>query len=157
MNFYLISLNCYSHILIIIAKGSKPTTSAGGGASAISNQEKVLKQSQKKDGPQDTGAASEKRVGRNPDKDRKKDIPQPKMQFDDRIRVEKAKKRAIVNQFEARNRVELFRHLPQYEHGSQLPYLESKFFHLDHIHPSVYKVSLTSCYRSPMMLLCTAC
>lgn len=127
---------------MVDGKGSKPTTSTGGGASAISNQEKVLKQSQKKDGPQDTGAASEKKVGRNPDKDRKKDIPQPKMQFDDKIRVEKAKKRAIVNQFEARNRVELFRHLPQYEHGSQLPYLESKFFYLDHIHHSVYKVGL---------------
>lgn len=97
---------------------------------------------QKKDGHQDTAVASERRADRNPDKDKKKDVPQPSMQFDDKTRVEKAKKRAIVSQFEARNRVELFRHLPQYEHGPQLPYLESKFFHLDHIHPSVYKVGL---------------
>ncbi|XP_020705704.1 translation initiation factor eIF-2B subunit delta-like isoform X2 [Dendrobium catenatum] len=123
-------------------KGGKSIASTGGGAPSISNQEKVLKQSQKKDGPQETGATSEKKVSRNPDKDRKKDIPQPRMQFDDKNRVEKAKRRAVVNQFEARNRVELFRHLPQYEHGPQLPYLESKFFHLDNIHPSVYKVGL---------------
>ncbi|KAL0912054.1 hypothetical protein M5K25_017997 [Dendrobium thyrsiflorum] len=129
-------------VAMMDGKGGKSIASTGGGAPSISNQEKVLKQSQKKDGPQDTGAASEKKVSRNPDKDRKKDIPQPRMQFDDKNRVEKAKRRAVVNQFEARNRVELFRHLPQYEHGPQLPYLESKFFHLDHIHPSVYKVGL---------------
>ncbi|KAJ6796057.1 translation initiation factor eIF-2B subunit delta-like [Iris pallida] len=64
------------------------------------------------------------------------------MQFDDKHRVEKAKRRAVVNQFEARNRVELFRHLPQYVYGTQLPDLESKFFQLDPMHPSVYKVGL---------------
>lgn len=87
-------------------------------------------------------AASEKRgVDRAPDnKDRKKDVPHPRMQFDDKNRVEKAKKRAVVKQTEARNRVELFRHLPQYEHGTRLPDLESKFFHLDPVHPAVYKV-----------------
>ncbi|XP_020585354.1 translation initiation factor eIF-2B subunit delta-like [Phalaenopsis equestris] len=127
---------------VVVGKGGTLTASTGGAASAISNQEKVQKQSQKKDGPQDISAAPEKRVGRNLDKDRKKDIPQPLMQFDDKNRVEKAKKRAIVTQFEARNRVELFRHLPQYEHGPQLPYLESKFFGFDNIHPSVYKVGL---------------
>ncbi|KAL3512298.1 hypothetical protein ACH5RR_025015 [Cinchona calisaya] len=88
-------------------------------------------------------AASEKRGGdRPPEKDRKKDAPAPRMQFDDESRVEKAKKRSIVKQTEARNRVELFRHLPQYEHGTQLPDLESKFFQLDPMHPSVYKVGL---------------
>ncbi|KAI5432424.1 hypothetical protein KIW84_036241 [Lathyrus oleraceus] len=40
------------------------------------------------------------------------------------------------------NRVELFRHLQQYEHGSQLPDLEAKFFKLGLVHPSVYKVVL---------------
>lgn len=88
-------------------------------------------------------AASEKKGGDRPlDKDRKKDVPQPRMQFDDRSRVEKAKRRAIVVQTEARNRVELFRHLPQYEHGTRLPDLESKFFQLDQVHPAVYKVGL---------------
>lgn len=85
---------------------------------------------------------SEKRSDRLPEKERKKDVPPPRLQFDDKQRVEKAKKRAVVKQTEARNRVELFRHLPQYEYGSQLPNLESKFFHLDPMHPAVYKVGL---------------
>lgn len=86
-------------------------------------------------------AASEKKGGDRPmEKERKKDVPQPRMQYDDTSRVEKAKRRAVVKQTEARNRVELFRHLPQYEHGSQLPDLESKFFQLEPMHPAVYKV-----------------
>lgn len=86
---------------------------------------------------------SEKRGSeRLPEKDRKKDAPPPRMQFDDKQRVEKAKRRAVVNQIEAKNRVELFRHLPQYEHGTQLPNLESKFFQLDPMHPAVYKAGL---------------
>jgi len=64
------------------------------------------------------------------------------MQFDDVHRVVKAKKRSVVNQSEARNRVELFRHLPQYAHGMLLPELESKFFQPDLMHPSVYKVTI---------------
>ncbi|CAN4079564.1 unnamed protein product [Withania somnifera] len=76
------------------------------------------------------------------DKDRKKDVPHPRMQFDDKSRVEKAKKRSVVKQTEAKNRVELFRHLPQYEHGTRLPELESKFFQLDPVHPAVFKVGL---------------
>lgn len=87
--------------------------------------------------------ASEKRGGDRPqEKDRKKDVLQPRMQYDDKSRVEKAKKRAVVKKTEAKNRVELFRHLPQYEHGSQLPDLEAKFFHLDAVHPAVYKVPM---------------
>lgn len=87
-------------------------------------------------------APSEKKGGsdRPLEKDRKKDVPHPRMQFDDKNRVQKAKRRAVVKQTEARNRVELFRHLPQYEHGTQLPELESKFFQLDQVHPAVYKV-----------------
>lgn len=88
-------------------------------------------------------AASEKKGNDRPtEKERKKDIPAPRMQFDDKSRVEKAKKRAVVNQTEARNRVELFRHLPQYEHGTQLPDLQSKMFQLDPVHPAVYKVHI---------------
>ncbi|PSS35065.1 Translation initiation factor eIF-2B subunit delta like [Actinidia chinensis var. chinensis] len=63
------------------------------------------------------------------------------MQFHDKIRVEKAKKRA-VKQIETRKRVDLFRHLPQYEHGTRIPDLGSKFFLLDPVHPAVYKVGL---------------
>ncbi|KAL4036116.1 hypothetical protein IC575_004840 [Cucumis melo] len=88
-------------------------------------------------------APTDKRGGdRTLDKERKKDAPPPRLQFDDKSRVEKAKKRAVFNQTEARNRVELFRHLPQYEQGTQLPDLVSKFFQLDSIHPAVYKVGL---------------
>ncbi|KAK0584594.1 hypothetical protein LWI29_015763 [Acer saccharum] len=88
-------------------------------------------------------AASEKKGGDRPlEKDRKKDVPHPRMQYDDKSRVEKAKRRSVVKQTEARNRVELFRHLPQYEHGTQLPDLQSKFFELDTVHPAVYKVGL---------------
>ncbi|KAF6143806.1 hypothetical protein GIB67_016727 [Kingdonia uniflora] len=100
---------------------------------------------QKKDIVQVTASvtASEKKGSdRLPEKDRKKDVPHPRMQFDDTQRVEKAKKRAVVKQTEARNRVELFRHLPQYEHGTQLPDLQSKFFQLEPMHPAVYKVGL---------------
>lgn len=91
-----------------------------------------------------TVAASEKKGGggeRAVEKERKKEVPPPRMQYDDMSRVEKAKRRSVVKQTEARNRVELFRHLPQYEHGTQLPDLESRFFQLDPVHPAVYKVS----------------
>lgn len=99
--------------------------------------------SQKKDNSSVTTsiAATEKKgLDRPQDKERKKDVPPPRMQFDDKNRVEKAKRHAVVKQTEARNRVELFRHLPQYEHGTQLPDLTSKFFQLDSMHPAIYKV-----------------
>ncbi|XP_077253729.1 uncharacterized protein LOC143892752 isoform X2 [Tasmannia lanceolata] len=127
-------------------EGSKPTAASGGAVPANAKQAKVVKPpSQRKDGPSVTSstAASEKKgVDRLPEKERKKDVPHPRMQFDDKQRVEKAKRRAVVKQIEARNRVELFRHLPQYVHGTQLPDLESKFFHLDPMHPAIYKVGL---------------
>jgi translation initiation factor eIF-2B subunit delta len=124
---------------------SGKSAGTGSGANpAMPKQAKSSKVSQKKDVPQAAStAASEKKVTERPsERDRKKDAPHPRMQFDDVHRVEKAKKRAIVNQSEARNRVELFRHLPQYVHGTQLPGLESKFFQLEPMHPSVYKVGL---------------
>ncbi|MQL82808.1 hypothetical protein Taro_015286 [Colocasia esculenta] len=124
-------------------EGRKPTSAA---ASAGAEQGKTAKpSSQKKDTAQVTGNVAtqdKKGVDRPPEKDRKKEVPPPRMQFDDKSRVEKAKRRAVVNQSEARNIVELFRHLPQYIHGTQLPDLESKFFQLDPMHPSVYKVGL---------------
>ncbi|XP_024022304.1 translation initiation factor eIF-2B subunit delta [Morus notabilis] len=125
------------------AEGSKLL---GGGSSAVTSVNvKPVKgtktASQKNDSV--SVAASDKKVGdRLAEKDRKKEVPQPRMQYDDKSRVDKAKRRAVVNQTEARNRVELFRHLPQYEHGTQLPDLESKFYQLDHVHPAVYKVGL---------------
>ncbi|XP_059661639.1 uncharacterized protein LOC132307791 [Cornus florida] len=117
----------------------------GGVAPAHEKPGKTVKQaSQKKDGlPMKSAAVPQKKGGdRLPEKDRKKDVPPPRMQFDNKSRVEKAKRHAIVKQTEARNRVELFRHLPQYEHGTQLPELESKFFQLDPMHPAVYKVGM---------------
>ncbi|KAK0588205.1 hypothetical protein LWI29_035914 [Acer saccharum] len=122
-------------------EGNKSAAASGGATSG-----KPTKQpSQKKDDPSVVSSivgADKKTSDRSVDKERKKDVPPPRMQFDDKNRVEKAKKRAMFNQTEARNRVELFRHLPQYEHGSQLPHLESKFFQLDSMHPAVYKVGL---------------
>ncbi|KAI4344043.1 hypothetical protein L6164_011318 [Bauhinia variegata] len=106
---------------------------------------KTSKQSyQKKDGPPAASpVTNDKKASDRPqEKERKKDTLPPRMQFDDKNRVEKAKRRAVVNQTEARNRVELFQHLPQYEHGSQLPNLESKFFQLYSVHPAVFKVGL---------------
>lgn len=131
-------------------EGGKTSAVSGGGIPPIQKQGKVTKpHPQKRDGTQviptsmSSVAASEKKtVDRPPEKDRKKDVPPPRMQFDDKHRVDKAKRRAVVNQSEARNRVELFRHLPQYVHGTQLPDLESKFFQLEPMHPSVYKVGL---------------
>lgn len=120
---------------------------ASGGVPPVHDQtSKSQKQtSQKKDGPPvaPSVAGSEKKGGdRPPGKDRKKDVPPPRLQFDDKNRVDKAQRRAVVKQTEARNRVELFRHLPQYEHGTQLPDLEAKFFQLDPVHSAVYKVGL---------------
>jgi translation initiation factor eIF-2B subunit delta len=122
--------------------GLKSTAMA---SDANTKQPKTAKISLKKDVNQvNSPVASDKKTGeRPPDKDRKKDAPQPRMQFDDTHRVVKAKKRSVVRQSEAQNRVELFRHLPQYAHGTQLPDLESKFFQPDLMHPSVYKVIIS--------------
>ena len=120
--------------VMTIGEGRKPAVVTG-------ELSKATKPSaQKKDTIQGPNTQEKKGVDRAPEKDRKKDVPPPRMQFDDKSRVEKAKKRAVVNQSEARNIVEVFRHLPQYVHGTQLPDLEAKFFHLDPMHPSVYKV-----------------
>lgn len=123
-------------------EGSKaPVVASGAVATVNVKPAKAAKAPQKSD--VSSVAGPEKKGGDRPqDKDRKKDVPQPRMQFDDKSRVEKAKKRAVVRQTEVRNRVELFRHLPQYEHGTRLPELESKFFQLDPVHPAIYKVGL---------------
>ncbi|KAE8719735.1 hypothetical protein F3Y22_tig00109926pilonHSYRG00131 [Hibiscus syriacus] len=122
------------------AEANKSST-PGGAASS-----KPMKQpQQKKDGPPvASSVAASERIGvdRPVEKERKKDLPPPRMQFDDVSRVGKAKRRSVLNQPEARNRVELFRHLPPHKNGSQLPYLESKFFELHEMHPAVYKVGL---------------
>ncbi|KAH9722511.1 nagb/rpia/coa transferase-like superfamily protein [Citrus sinensis] len=123
------------------AQGNKPVAAAGGAGPG-----NILRQpSQNRDDPAvgSTIAGSDRRGGdRPPERERKKDVPPPRMQFDDQGRVNKSKKRAVFNQPEAKNRVELFRHLPQYEHGSQLTDLESKFLELDSMHPAVYKVGV---------------
>lgn len=134
---------------MLIAEGKK--YAASGGVPPVHDQtSKSQKQtSQKKDGPPvaPSVAGSEKKGGdRPPGKDRKKDVPPPRLQFDDKNRVDKAQRRAVVKQTEARNRVELFRHLPQYEHGTQLPDLEAKFFQLDPVHSAVYKVSFPTTF-----------
>ncbi|KAL6994067.1 hypothetical protein U1Q18_012177 [Sarracenia purpurea var. burkii] len=125
------------------AEGSKTPAVASGAVTAVNAKPaKAAKAASQKNDISPVAALEKKGGDRPPDKDRKKDVPHPRMQFDDKSRVEKAKKRAVVKQTEARNRVELFRHLPQYEHGTRLPDLESKFFQLDLVHPSIYKVGL---------------
>ncbi|CAI8594153.1 unnamed protein product [Vicia faba] len=119
-------------------EGNKASSTA---TSANAKPAKAVKPAQKADNA--SVAATEKKGSDFPhEKDRKKDAPQPRLQYDDKSRVEKAKRRSVVKHTEARNRVELFRHLPQYEHGSQLPDLEAKFFDLEALHPAVYKVGL---------------
>ncbi|GLU10819.1 hypothetical protein SLE2022_276000 [Rubroshorea leprosula] len=125
------------------AEGSKTSAAAPGPVnSANTKTAKAPKSPSQKNDAVSVAAAEKKAGDRQLEKDRKKDVPHPRMQYDDQSRVEKAKRRAVVKQTEARNRVELFRHLPQYEHGTQLPDLESKFFQLDPMHPAVYKVGL---------------
>lgn len=129
-----------TYFFFVADTGKVPSVASGAGVSGSSKQPRAAKVPiQNKDNA--SVVASEKKGGdRQSEKERKKDVPHPRMQFDDKTRVEKAKKRAVVKQTEARNRVELFRHLPQYEHGTQLPDLESKFFQLEPMHPAVYKV-----------------
>ncbi|XP_074317232.1 translation initiation factor eIF2B subunit delta-like [Silene latifolia] len=86
---------------------------------------------------------SEMRGGERPsEKENKKGNPTPRMQYDDKSRVDKTKKRSLVKHTEAKNRVDLFGHLPQYEYKNELSDLESKFFELDQVHPAVFKVGL---------------
>ncbi|OMO96078.1 Initiation factor 2B-related protein [Corchorus capsularis] len=128
------------------AKNQPPGEANKSGTPGAAASSKPVKQpSQRKDGPPvaSSVAASERTVAdRSAEKERKKDAPPPRMQFDDESRVGKAKRRSVLNQSEARNRVELFRHLPPHKNGTQLPHLESKFFELHEMHPAVYKVGL---------------
>ncbi|XP_073293171.1 uncharacterized protein [Primulina huaijiensis] len=127
----------------VSARGEGNNASVASGAnSANANTGKALKVVPQRTDSSPVAASEKKSAERQADKDRKKDVPHPRMQFDDKNRVEKAKKRSVVKQIEAKNRVELFRHLPQYEHGTRLLDLESKFFQLDTVHPAVYKVGL---------------
>ncbi|KAL6623402.1 hypothetical protein ACP70R_033281 [Stipagrostis hirtigluma subsp. patula] len=114
----------------------KSTAMASDVSTTMTKQPKTAKTSLKKDVTQgNPPLASDKKTGEcPPDRDRKKDVPQ--------ARVVKAKRRSVVNQLEAQNAVELFRHLPQDSHGTQLPDFEAKYFQPDLMHPSVYKVGL---------------
>ncbi|CAN0891511.1 Translation initiation factor eIF-2B subunit delta [Linum grandiflorum] len=121
--------------------GKAATVSEGVTAAKPAKQQ----QTHKKDASQAAASVAppERKGGseRSQEKERRKDALPPRMQYDDKGRVEKAKRRAVVNQTEARNRVELFRHLPQYEHGTELADLEAKL--LQHpMHPAIYKVGL---------------
>ncbi|XVF53965.1 hypothetical protein PTKIN_Ptkin05aG0142900 [Pterospermum kingtungense] len=124
---------------------SKAEVNKSGTPGGAAPSKPVKQPPQRKDGPPAAASiAASERIGadRPAEKERKKDAPPPRMQFDDESRVGKAKRRSVLNQPEARNRVELFRHLPPHKNGTQLPYLESKFFELHEKHPAVYKVGL---------------
>nr|KYP55837.1 Translation initiation factor eIF-2B subunit delta [Cajanus cajan] len=121
------------------ADGTTAVAESGGAASSKSTRHS----SQKKDGLLSMSlVATNKKSGDRPLEKKKKHAPLPQMQFDDENRVEKARRRAVFDQTEARHRVELFLHLPQYEHGTRLAKLESMFFQLDSLHPAVWKVGL---------------
>ncbi|CAH8375478.1 unnamed protein product [Eruca vesicaria subsp. sativa] len=121
---------------------AKGEGSKRAGESSRANPSKVAKQPQlKKELPQGTSSVSEKRFVAV-EKERRMDVPQTQMQYDDKSRVEKAKRRSVVEQTESKNKVELFLHLPQYERRNQLPTLSSNIFTLDTIHHAVYKVGL---------------
>ncbi|VFQ67105.1 unnamed protein product [Cuscuta campestris] len=125
------------------AAGNNPAM--GSSASACAKAPQVAKPTlhNKDSNPMlTTSALEKKRSNQALEKHRKNDIPAPRMQFDDKNRVEKAKKRALLKQTESRNRVEMFQHLPQYEHGTQLPDLLSKLFQLESMHPAIYRVGL---------------
>ncbi|XP_062204338.1 probable translation initiation factor eIF-2B subunit delta isoform X2 [Phragmites australis] len=128
----------------IAGLSGKSTAMASGASTTMSKQPKTAKTSLRNDVTQvNPPIASDKKTGQHPrDKDRKKDAPHPRMQFDDVHRVENTKRHSVVNKSETQNRIEMFGHLPQYAHGTQLPDLKSKFFLLDAMHPSVYKVGL---------------
>ncbi|KAJ7515857.1 hypothetical protein O6H91_22G031800 [Diphasiastrum complanatum] len=124
-------------------KSSKPSSQKKGLSEkkpAVFSDKKPVVSSDKKP----VVSSDKKSAEKASEKDKRKDIPAPRMQFDDEQRVAKAKRRSLIEQTEAKNRVELFRHLPQFLHGTQLPSLESKFFHEDplHPHPSVFQVGL---------------
>lgn len=113
-----------------------------------SKKQKKEKENRKKrkkaERPDFHSAQAPRREGSLGASEKKPPVPAVRMQFDDKDRVAKATKRNIVEQTETKNRVELFRHLPQYVHGSQLPSAEAKFFRVQealHPHPAVYQVS----------------
>ena len=142
---YLVSLHIVCVVVLIVLvivlfpdEGSKAVAESGRGTPGKSTKQS----SQKKGGPSCVSpVATDKNAGNRPlDKDRKMDAPSPRMQFDDKSRLEKARRCAVVNPTESRNKVELFQHLPQYEYGTQLPNLESKFFQIGSVHPAVFEV-----------------
>ncbi|KAK9748201.1 hypothetical protein RND81_02G042900 [Saponaria officinalis] len=128
------------------AKLAKKGDTSGVGTVVSQKPAKVIKQAVHKKNPPSTALSvtvSEVKGGdRSLENEKKKDNLAPRMQFDDKSRVDKAKKRAFVKKTEVKNRVELFRHLPQYEYENQLSAFDTRFFELDHVHPAVLKVGL---------------
>jgi translation initiation factor eIF-2B subunit delta len=124
--------------MLLLAAAGKGA--AGGDTSAQPKGSKGKKDNAlEKKGSQ---ASERKGSDKSIEKEKKKEVPAPRLQFDDKERVAKAKRRSLVEQTETKNRVELFRHLPQFVYGTQLPSLEAKFFQDDatHPHPAVYQV-----------------
>jgi len=123
--------------MLLLLAGSKGAV--GGDATAQSKSKGKKENILEKKGAQ----SSERKVTeKSGEKEKKKEIPAPRLQFDDKERVAKAKRRSLVEQTETKNRVELFRRLPQFVYGTQLPSLEAKFFQDDTTHPhsAVYQV-----------------
>ena len=135
------NLHAGSLSIYLVLTGGK---GAVGGESSYTGAQPKATKGKKDNAPEKKGGAQapEKKISTDKEKEKKKDVPAPRLQFDDEQRVAKAKRRSLVVQTETKNRVELFRHLPQFVHGTQLPSLEAKFFQDDasHPHPAVYQV-----------------
>lgn len=121
-----------------------PLLAAGKGAAGGDSGQPKNSKGKKDNVSEKKGAQAFERKGtdKSSEKEKKLEVPAPRLQFDDKERVAKAKRRSLVEQTETKNRVELFRHLPQFVYGTQLPSLEAKFFQdcAPHPHPAVYKV-----------------
>ncbi|KAG0557442.1 hypothetical protein KC19_11G130500 [Ceratodon purpureus] len=128
------------------AKQAAREGAAGTGAAGGDNSQPKNSKGKKDVVSEKKGAQAPERKGtdKSSEKEKKMEVPAPRLQFDDKERVAKAKRRSLVEQTETKNRVELFRHLPQFVYGTQLPSLEAKFFQdcATHPHPAVYKVGL---------------
>lgn len=118
----------------------------GGGAGGDPNAQTKNSKGKKDNAPEKKSVQAPEKKGsdKSSENQKKKEVPAPRLQFDDKERVAKSKRRSLVEQTETKNRVELFRHLPQFVYGTQLPSLEAKFFQDDamHPHPAVYQVGL---------------
>lgn len=64
------------------------------------------------------------------------------MQYDDKKRLEKRNKRSVVERVEAPKAVEMFAHLPQYEHWALQERLQKAQFDTSALHPAIMQLGI---------------